>query len=315
MAILLDKYYQKTKDGKLILRNVSNEYMPQNITTRIKQEFSSPDAIIIYILDANRQSAVSFAREYPNQEFVFYTEKNIIDGWDLDNVSIKRVSKEEINVIMKTHLYDLIYTDSSILKYRDDRYSLYNIFKKLNKTSKIKILPVKFEITDKNKYIVKGNFCHKEDQVIIVSSNLKMDKNIVYQRYIKNVIQNIQVLAYKNKRNGIFITIMDIKQSAFGREEFFIAGETIKVDYILEKTIESFKVLTDFNGFMSYNWIKDSNNEYYLTSLRPTIKSFFKVFGKFGDWNKINSMEGIYVTDSGIKLATKQNYSSYEFLR
>ena len=39
-----NKYYQKTKDGKLILRNVASKYMSEEITSRIKQGFSSPDA-------------------------------------------------------------------------------------------------------------------------------------------------------------------------------------------------------------------------------------------------------------------------------
>lgn len=37
------KYYQKTKDGKLVLRNVMQNYMPEDIANGIKQGFSSPD--------------------------------------------------------------------------------------------------------------------------------------------------------------------------------------------------------------------------------------------------------------------------------
>ena len=39
-----DKYFQKTKDGKYILRNVMRKYIPENITKGIKQGFSAPDA-------------------------------------------------------------------------------------------------------------------------------------------------------------------------------------------------------------------------------------------------------------------------------
>ncbi len=37
------KYFEKTNDGKLILRKVLDKYMPNNITQGIKQGFSSPD--------------------------------------------------------------------------------------------------------------------------------------------------------------------------------------------------------------------------------------------------------------------------------
>ncbi|MCK4487749.1 MAG: asparagine synthase (glutamine-hydrolyzing) [Desulfobacterales bacterium] len=38
------EYYQKTKDGKLILRKVMERYVPETITNGIKQGFSAPDA-------------------------------------------------------------------------------------------------------------------------------------------------------------------------------------------------------------------------------------------------------------------------------
>jgi asparagine synthase (glutamine-hydrolysing) len=37
------KYFEKTNDGKLILRKALNKYMPQQITQAVKQGFSSPD--------------------------------------------------------------------------------------------------------------------------------------------------------------------------------------------------------------------------------------------------------------------------------
>lgn len=39
-----DKYFQKTNDGKLILRTVMGRYIPQDITNGTKQGFSAPDA-------------------------------------------------------------------------------------------------------------------------------------------------------------------------------------------------------------------------------------------------------------------------------
>jgi len=39
-----EKYYEKTKDGKLILRKVMEKYVPPEVTGAIKQGFSAPDA-------------------------------------------------------------------------------------------------------------------------------------------------------------------------------------------------------------------------------------------------------------------------------
>lgn len=39
-----NKYYQKTRDGKLLLRKVAQQYVPDDISTGVKQGFSAPDA-------------------------------------------------------------------------------------------------------------------------------------------------------------------------------------------------------------------------------------------------------------------------------
>lgn len=39
-----EKYFQRTKDGKQILRKIMGRYIPEEITTGIKQGFSAPDA-------------------------------------------------------------------------------------------------------------------------------------------------------------------------------------------------------------------------------------------------------------------------------
>jgi asparagine synthase (glutamine-hydrolysing) len=40
----LAKYFQKTNDGKLLLRKMMSEFLPTDITDREKQGFSAPDA-------------------------------------------------------------------------------------------------------------------------------------------------------------------------------------------------------------------------------------------------------------------------------
>ena len=38
------RYFQRTRDGKLILRQVMERYVPDTITNQVKQGFSGPDA-------------------------------------------------------------------------------------------------------------------------------------------------------------------------------------------------------------------------------------------------------------------------------
>ena len=39
-----EQYFQKTRDGKLLLRNAMERYIPSEVTGRVKQGFSAPDA-------------------------------------------------------------------------------------------------------------------------------------------------------------------------------------------------------------------------------------------------------------------------------
>ncbi len=43
-ASKVGKYFEKTRDGKLLLRQVMTRYIPREVTDRIKQGFSAPDA-------------------------------------------------------------------------------------------------------------------------------------------------------------------------------------------------------------------------------------------------------------------------------
>lgn len=79
-----NKYYQKTKDGKLILRSVASKYMSKNITDRIKQGFSSPDASWF------KGESIDFVKEK-----LFNNNANIYKH--MDKVSVQKLITEHLN--------------------------------------------------------------------------------------------------------------------------------------------------------------------------------------------------------------------------
>jgi asparagine synthase (glutamine-hydrolysing) len=73
------RYFQKTKDGKIILRKVMNRYVPDTITSGIKQGFSAPDSswfkgesieYVKKILFNKRSSVYDFLDSRPVNELV-----------------------------------------------------------------------------------------------------------------------------------------------------------------------------------------------------------------------------------------------------
>lgn len=79
-----NKYYQKTKDGKLILRNVLKKYISTDITDAVKQGFSSPDASWF------KGESIEFVREK-----LFNQDANIYRY--MDKQSTQKLINEHLN--------------------------------------------------------------------------------------------------------------------------------------------------------------------------------------------------------------------------
>lgn len=70
-----DLYFKKHKDGKLILRKVMERYIPAEVTSRIKQGFSAPDASWF------KGESIDFVRN-----IVFNSRSNIYDYFDKEAI-------------------------------------------------------------------------------------------------------------------------------------------------------------------------------------------------------------------------------------
>jgi asparagine synthase (glutamine-hydrolysing) len=77
------RYFQKTKDGKIALRNVMSKYIPANITNGIKQGFSAPDSSWF------KGESIEYVREV-----IFNKHALIYDFFDSN--AVKELVKEHI---------------------------------------------------------------------------------------------------------------------------------------------------------------------------------------------------------------------------
>jgi asparagine synthase (glutamine-hydrolysing) len=78
------KYFQKTNDGKQILRNVMKSYVPDSITKAAKQGFSSPDASWF------KGESIDFVRQT-----LFEGDPKIYDL--LDRPAVERLVKQHLD--------------------------------------------------------------------------------------------------------------------------------------------------------------------------------------------------------------------------
>ena len=69
------KYFQKTRDGKIALRKVMSRYIPEMITTGVKQGFSAPDSSWF------KGESIEYVRE-----IIFNKRASIFEYFDIDTV-------------------------------------------------------------------------------------------------------------------------------------------------------------------------------------------------------------------------------------
>ncbi|WP_319541317.1 asparagine synthase (glutamine-hydrolyzing) [uncultured Pseudodesulfovibrio sp.] len=82
----VNKYYQKTRDGKLILRKAAAKYVPEGISTGVKQGFSAPDASWF------RGESIKFVADAlikKNARIYDYLDKDVVQSLVMEHLSGK----------------------------------------------------------------------------------------------------------------------------------------------------------------------------------------------------------------------------------
>nr|WP_287411749.1 asparagine synthase (glutamine-hydrolyzing) [Pseudodesulfovibrio sp.] len=83
----VNKYYQKTRDGKLILRKAAAKYVPEGISSGIKQGFSAPDASWF------RGESIKFVADAlikKNARIYDYLDKDVVQSLVMEHLSGKK---------------------------------------------------------------------------------------------------------------------------------------------------------------------------------------------------------------------------------
>ena len=275
----------------------------------------------ITIFGAEKQSATSIALAYPQFDFLFYTDQDVIDGWDLKNTEIVKTSisnysnlefiRENIeNMVVACPRWSsaLTTSTSNVL----GRFDLLSIFKALTKKFESDILDIT-PTMPKDDWIIKGNIFHKPDAIITsgdIGGEIKDPHNceIVYQ-ILKKATTSFIVTGFRKTHENISIGAIKIHKDIHGRQEFLKAGESVVNDVILGK---SMAMLDDLGhrGFFTFNWIF-ADNRYWLTSFRPIPVSLFGLFITANCELLPKLVNKKSVLPSGMLFTSNLNYSPY----
>lgn len=86
-----EQYFNKTKDGKLLLRRVMDRYMPKDITGAVKQGFSAPDASWF------KGESMDFVKKVINKDAAVFEI--------MDYTAVKKLVDEHMNGIQNRRLF------------------------------------------------------------------------------------------------------------------------------------------------------------------------------------------------------------------
>ncbi|MFX0201242.1 MAG: asparagine synthetase B family protein, partial [Candidatus Hodarchaeota archaeon] len=103
------RYYLKTKDGKLILRKVMENYVPKQVTDAVKQGFSAPDASWF------KGESIDYVRS-----LIFNDRARIYDY--LDKTTVQELVLEHLKGTLNRRLFiwSLLYFEWWLRKYMSD---------------------------------------------------------------------------------------------------------------------------------------------------------------------------------------------------
>jgi len=276
--------------------------------------------IRIALLGAERQAATSFAIAWPQCRFLFFSDRPVVDGWDLKNVEVLsgplselcrkagQIGVESIPLCPRWITHRSCYPRNRL-----GRFDLKSIMEFLSSRFPGIVLPVQSQPLASVESIAKGNLWHRPDATVI-GSELVVDPlsdsygcGIVFQEYFQGSKTFIAV--GRRKEASIYFGVFAVHRESFGRDDSLIAAETERDDDIADKTIAMLEAL-GHQGFFTFNWLR-SGNRLVLSSFRPVPRAVFCTLTKAGIDCLSMQDSDIRIAMGGYKFIADIHYTSY----
>lgn len=266
----------------------------------------------ICVLGAEKQAATSLAIAYPDQKLMFISDSEILDGWNIANVRIRKASLSEATTV--GGCYDLIVPLCP--RWLTDDYSLSRAFAHLERKLPGRCQRVQRQLPNSGLWLVKGDRWHWPD--IPVSGTAAQLAQIsdahgcglVFQPY-RRVDATVMVIGRRDCASRILMGVVNVFVERFLRDDMLEAGETISDSDLVELSLEVLEVL-DHRGFFTLNWLR-TDNGLKLSSFRPVPRAVFQSFLRAGI-DLLGVAADVKVARPGIRFIASPTYLSYKRL-
>jgi hypothetical protein len=268
----------------------------------------------IVVLGGELQAAVSMALSRTDVHFLFISERDAVDGWDLENVEIRKAGPEEFNsdgdsinaIALSPRWLRCVQRDA-------DRYALSRILNLIAAEFPEWAAPVS-KISPEHGWMLKGDLFHRPDGTVEGAGGTYVEHvdlygcGNVYQRRIKRLATTLAMGRRADAQNCA-LGLVRIHSEAFAREDFLMAGESVK-DVEIERRSRAILDALDHVGFFSMNWVTDSDGRTWCTSFRPVPRAAFQLF-RAGGVDLLQDPAGQVTVDANHRFVVDHHYARY----
>ncbi len=266
----------------------------------------------ITVLGAERQAATSIAGAYPERAVTFVSDKTILDGADLPNVSMTYGEPEDRAMWMR-NAGDVIALCPRWLEPQSTA-SLSQLFGEIERGFPGLMLPVFDRPHAEGRWILKGDRWHRPDAPLSGPWQQLADVTdphgcgLVYQAWAESTAT---VMAIGRRARGTQLGCVRIFDERFFWDNILQAAETIDAPDIVKASLEILDAL-DYRGYFSLNWLRSAQG-LRLSSLRPVPRAVFRLFRK-GGIDLLLDSAGVHTANAGLRMVAMPTYVSYRSL-
>jgi hypothetical protein len=270
----------------------------------------------VAVLGAELQAAVSMALSRPDLRFLFLSERDVVDGWDLPNVTIRR-SAAAAGVAAALSGIPVVVPlspDWAAVAGQDlRRWSLAKWLGALSDRRFDYVLPVS-AARPPGPWLVKGDLFHWPDAPVEGDGDSPGPAadghrcGRLFQQRLQASAHFLTVGRWAGDERCALGTIR-VHQEAAAREAFLLAGETVALPGI-ESRVRDIMAAAGHAGWFSINWVEDGRGDLWLTSLRPVARALFQLFRK-GGIDLLAAPTAWNCLPAGLRFVVDHSYTEY----
>jgi hypothetical protein len=275
----------------------------------------------IGLLGAEKQSAVSAARAWPERRFLFLSDQRVIDGWDLANVTIRYGNpaaplpsfSDRVDWIPLCPRWQT--SELTLPGNRLGTFRLQRVLAHLHNAFPEHVLPVRAAAGDDD-VIVKGDTRHRPDGLLIGTQFAPGEPEDPYHCgvLVQPFVRSARTYLATGRRlpGGLEIAVVAIHAESCAREDVLQAGEVVEHQVIAHLSIAMLQEL-NHRGFFTLNWI-EADSTLKLTSIRPVPRALFGTLRCAGLDLFGPPCPGVRHARAGGRFTVDIHYSSYQAL-